>query len=156
MARIYLCISDSRVSAKNLKTGAALDAPAMVALTGKEKQPRLLAAGQEAADMPVLDGMWKVRPFDVHPRVLVGDFPATEALLNYALRAVVKKWGVVAPEVFIHVSKPLAGGLSAIERRALMEAAEAAGAKKVVFIGPDAVEGLSQEALEESLRKIKI
>lgn len=113
-----------RLSVRNASTGALFDDEPLIALSD-EPRPRVLAIGTAARAA----GARCVNPFQ-HPRILIADFLVAEVLLKYAYRAVSPHgWLVPSPVAVGHVLERLDGGLSQIERRALMELLEGAGAR---------------------------
>lgn len=67
-----------------------------------------------------------------HPRFLLADFDAAEALLRQAYKQLRESW-VIAPKVSVSVQKPLEGGLSGIDERYLKEIFTHAGAREVLL-----------------------
>jgi len=155
LALIYIKILDRRLYAKNLNTGAVFDEASVVAMRGNATGPRAVIAVGEAANLlTISDDVRKHSPFEDHPRVILDDFEAGSALFKSAIKKVAGR-SFFAPRVIIHVDRTPPGGVSVIERKALMELAQSAGARDVKILLPDAVaqSALSQDALEESLKK---
>lgn len=79
-----------------------------------------------------LDAQAQIRlpsPALSHPRTLMGDFLAIEALLREALARL--KAGLLAPRVLLHLLPDAEGGYTDVEQRAFLEAARGAGAASV-------------------------
>jgi len=108
----------------------ALDEPSVVAIA--ERDNTVVAVGIEARSMigrhpgsiqvirPMRDGV-------------IADYLITEAMLRYFIASVVGRFNVVRPEVMISV--PI--GVTGVERRAVRDAAEAAGARKPAHLIPE-------------------
>jgi rod shape-determining protein MreB len=109
--------------------GIVLNEPSVVALTGDGDKKRVLAVGDEAKVMlgrtpgnidairPLRDGV-------------IADFDVAEAMIKHFIRKVHKRNNFVSPQVIVCVPS----GSTAVERRAIQESAEAAGARKVFLI----------------------
>jgi len=107
--------------------GVVLNEPTVVAVTVDDN--RVVAVGNEAKDMlgrtpgnivatrPMRDGV-------------IADYRITEALLSYFIDRVVGKNRIFKPEVMICVPS----GVTQVERRAVMDATVAAGAKVAYLI----------------------
>jgi rod shape-determining protein MreB len=119
----YLRIDARRLSIRNVRTAQMLDIKPIVVFGARD---RLLAVGEDARET----GARSVRPFE-HPRVVIADYAAAEQLLRYALRRMAGRLGGAKPTLVIHPEIELAGGLSGIETRALVELGAAAGAGAV-------------------------
>ena len=151
--RLLIRIGNNALFVKNLGTGKTFDAPAVIVVARERKSKRVMAVGHEAASWtlaPLEARIVRVAPFDSHPRVLVDDFEAAEILLKHAVRSVASN-SFLMPRAFVQVTKKLDGGVSAIEHRALQEICQQAGIGKVIFLGPDAFEGLSDDEAEKKL-----
>ncbi len=103
--------------------GIVVDEPAVVALANRDNT--VVAVGSEARDMmgrtpgtisvirPMKDGV-------------IADYLVTEAMLRYFLNKVVGRFNIIKPEVMICIP----AGVTSVERRAVADAAEQAGARK--------------------------
>ncbi len=110
--------------------GVVLDEPAVVALT--ERDNTVVAVGNQARAMigrhpgtiqvirPMRDGV-------------IADYLITEAMLRYFITRVVGRFNPIRPEVMICV--PV--GVTGVERRAVSDAAEAAGARRPAHLIPE-------------------
>ncbi len=110
--------------------GITLDEPSVVAIDiSARRKRRVLAVGKEAKGMvgktpghimatrPLRDGV-------------IADFSIAEEMIKYFIRRVHKRRGFFRPEVIICVPS----GSTAVERRAIQEAALSAGARRVGLI----------------------
>ena len=110
--------------------GIVLNEPSVVAVKkGEMGGSKILAVGKEAklmlgrtpgnivATRPMKDGV-------------IADFEVTEAMLRYFIRKVYGRRRLVRPRIIIGV--PI--GITQVEKRAVRESAESAGAREVYFI----------------------
>lgn len=109
------------------KKGIVINEPTVVAISLEDN--RVLAVGQEAKEMlgrtpetiiasrPMKDGV-------------IADYRVTEAMLRYFINKALGKVRFFRPEVMISVP----GGITSTERRAVIDAAVAAGAKSAFVI----------------------
>ena len=111
--------------------GIVLNEPSMVAIRkGDQRVSKVLAVGKEAKEMlgrtpsdivvirPMADGV-------------IADFDSTEIMLKYFIRKVHKRRSLVRPRIMISVPS----GVTPVEKRAVRESAESAGAREVFLIG---------------------
>ena len=110
--------------------GIVLNEPTMVAVRkGDQRISKVLAVGKEAKEMlgrtpsdiavirPMADGV-------------IADFDSTEIMLKYFIRKVHKRRSLVRPRIIISVPS----GVTPVEKRAVRESAESAGAREVFLI----------------------
>ena len=110
--------------------GIVLNEPSVVAIqTGQRAKNRILAVGLEAKNMlgrtprnivairPIADGV-------------IADFEITEAMLRYFIRRVHNRRIFVRSRIVIAVPS----GITQVEKRAVRESAESAGAREVYLI----------------------
>lgn len=109
------------------KKGVVINEPTVVAIAIDDN--KVLAVGQEAKDMlgrtpetivasrPMKDGV-------------IADYRVTEAMLRYFINKALGNMRFFRPEVLISVP----GGITSTERRAVIDAAQAAGAKNAYVI----------------------
>lgn len=109
------------------KKGIIANEPSVVAIEVKEK--KVLAVGNEAREMlgrtpetiiahrPLKDGV-------------IADYRSTEAMLKYFMNKASGRFNIFRPEVMIAVP----AGITSTERRAVIEAAQKAGAKRTYLI----------------------
>ena len=104
--------------------GVVLIEPSVVAVTLAEN--KILAVGQEAKEMTgrTPDTIRIYRPLRDG---VIADYRVTEAMLRYFVRKVVKTFRFLKPELLIGVP----AGITSTEKRAVIEAGMAAGAKGV-------------------------
>lgn len=126
-----LCIqlSPERVIIRNLKTGTTLNEVAELAVGEPGGKLAVLGVGAQAgAAAAAVPGARVVRPF-AHPRTLVSDFSAAEALLRALVKqALGKGLLAVSPVVVMHPMGSPEGGFTLVELRAIRELALGAGA----------------------------
>ncbi|MBW2367047.1 MAG: rod shape-determining protein [Deltaproteobacteria bacterium] len=110
--------------------GIVLDEPSVVAVRMDDRmKSRVLAVGSEAKKMlgrtpgnivatrPMRDGV-------------IADFDVTEAMLSYFIRKVHNRRKLVRPRIIVAVPS----GITQVEKRAVRESAESAGARDVFLI----------------------
>lgn len=68
-----------------------------------------------------------------HPRMLIGDFTVAEMALSAVLSEAKGSCFVLKTNVLIHPLENIAGGLTQVEERVLLELAKMAGASKVIL-----------------------
>ncbi|MDE1153463.1 MAG: rod shape-determining protein [Micavibrio sp.] len=146
-AKFLIRISADRLYAKNLQNGQVFDEAAMVAFADSTKKTAIAISDASARADAVY--VW---PFREHPRLLLSDFTAAEALLKYAVRRLTPSLSLFAPDFIVEVTRPLEGGIGAIELRALEELCQAAGARRMLYLAPGAMNGLTPEEAEQKLR----
>jgi rod shape-determining protein MreB len=111
--------------------GIVLNEPSMVAVRkGDQRASKVLAVGKEAKEMlgrtpsdiavirPMADGV-------------IADYDSTEIMLKYFIRKVHKRRSFIRPRIMISVPS----GVTPVEKRAVRESAESAGAREVFLIG---------------------
>ena len=109
--------------------GVVLDEPSVIAISESSGKPRVLSVGQEAKRMvgrtpghihvirPLRDGV-------------IADFDVAQEMIKYVIRRVHNRRNFVMPRIVISVPS----GSTPVERRAIREAAEVAGARRVFLI----------------------
>ena len=109
--------------------GIVLNEPSVVAMTTSRGRRQVLAVGEEAKQMigrtpgnieaisPMRDGV-------------IADFDVAEEMIKHFIRRVHQRKGFASPRMIICVPS----GSTAVERRAIQESAEAAGARRVFLI----------------------
>ena len=104
-----------------------LNEPSVVAVDRETK--KVLAVGKEAKDMigKTPDHIIAVRPLR---EGVIADYDITEAMIKFFIRKVFGEFPLFLPEVMICVPIEVTG----VEKRAVLEAAIAAGAKKAYLI----------------------
>lgn len=109
------------------KEKIVLNEPSVVAVDRATK--KVLAAGKEAKDMlgKTPDNIIAIRPLK---EGVIADYDVTEQMLNYFIKKVFGRFNIFLPEVMICVPIEVTG----VEKRAVLEAALSAGAKRAYII----------------------
>jgi rod shape-determining protein MreB len=109
--------------------GIVLNEPSVVAIADIKDRRRVVAVGNEAKLMlgRTPGGIHAIRPLRDG---VIADFEVAEEMIKYFIRKVHKRRSFVSPQVIICVPS----GSTAVERRAIQEAAESAGARHVFLI----------------------
>ncbi len=107
--------------------GIVVDEPAVVALAIRDNT--VVAVGKDARDMMgrTPDTISVIRPMKDG---VIADYLITEAMLRYFLKRVVGRLNIIKPEVMICIP----AGVTSVERRAVADAAEQAGARRPVSL----------------------
>lgn len=109
--------------------GIVANEPSVVAIRNGRDTPRIVAVGAEAKHMfgrtPV--GISAVRPLKDG---VIADFEITEEMLRYFIQRVHKRKTLVRPRVIVSV--PF--GITEVEKRAVIESAQSAGAREVFLV----------------------
>jgi rod shape-determining protein MreB and related proteins len=109
--------------------GIVLNEPSVVALAEIRGRKQVLAVGEEAKQMlgRTPGSIAAVRPLRDG---VITDFAAAEEMIKHFIRKVHNRRGFVAPMAVVCVPS----GATTVERRAIQESAESAGARKVLLI----------------------
>ena len=109
------------------KRGIIINEPSVVAVSKIDQS--ILAVGKEAKDMlgRTPDSILARRPLRDG---VIADYKTTEAMLRYFINKALGGWRLFRPEVMLAVP----GGITSTERRAVIDAALAAGAKTAYII----------------------
>ena len=109
--------------------GVVLDEPSVVAITDEKGKSRILAVGEQAKRMigRTPGNIRAVRPMRGG---VIADFMIAEELIKHLIREVHNRGQFTSPRVIVTVPS----GSTAVERRSVREAAEAAGARQVFLI----------------------
>lgn len=109
------------------RRGIVINEPSVVAISKLEK--KVLAVGKEAKDMlgRTPDTIVALRPLKDG---VIADYRVTEAMLRYFINKSVSGVRLFRPEVMVSVP----GGITSTERRAVIDATLAAGAKAAYII----------------------
>ena len=109
--------------------GVVLNEPSVVSIVNSQGRKQVLAVGEEAKQMlgrtpghieairPLRDGV-------------IADFEVAEEMIKHFIRKVHNRRSFASPQVIVCV----ASGSTAVERRAIQESAESAGARRVFLI----------------------
>lgn len=109
--------------------GIVLNEPSVVALAESAGRRQILAVGEEAKRMVgrTPGNIHAIRPMKDG---VIADFEVAEEMIKYFIRAVHNRRSFVSPQIVIcipHIA-------TAVERRAIQESAECAGARRVFLI----------------------
>lgn len=109
--------------------GIVLDEPSVVATTTNKGKRQVLAVGNEAKQMVgrTPGNIQAIRPLR---EGVIADFEVAEEMIKHFIRKVHNRRSFVAPQIIICVPS----GSTAVERRAIQEAAESAGGRRVFLI----------------------
>jgi rod shape-determining protein MreB len=110
--------------------GIVLNEPSVVAMVnGNGNGKKILAVGKEAKSMlgRTPENVTAIRPM---MDGVIADFEVAEAMLGYFIRKVHARSRLVRPRTIIGVPS----GITQVEKRAVLESAESAGAREVLFI----------------------
>lgn len=110
--------------------GICINEPSVVAMRyDKHGQQRILAVGQEAKDM-VGKTPGNIRAIRPMKDGVIADFEVTEMMIRYFIEKAHNRKGFFSPRIIICVPY----GLTPVERRAVKDSAENAGARYVYLI----------------------
>ena len=109
--------------------GIVLNEPSVVAIAEVRGKKQVLAVGEEAKQMlgRTPGNIRAIRPLRDG---VIADFEVAEEMIKYFIRKVHNRRSFASPQVIVCVPS----GSTAVERRAIQESAESAGARKVWLI----------------------
>ena len=109
--------------------GIVMNEPSVVAIATKSGKPQILAVGEQARQMlgKTPESIRAIRPMR---KGVIGDFEAAQAMASYFIKQAQRKRGFRRPRVVISTPH----GATPVERRAIREACEGAGASQVFLI----------------------
>tara|TARA_A100001011_G_scaffold123057_1_gene129882 strand:- start:500 stop:1537 length:1038 start_codon:yes stop_codon:yes gene_type:complete len=109
--------------------GIVVNEPSVVAMTTHRGKTHVLAVGDDAKQMlgKTPGNIKAIRPMSDG---VIADFEVAEEMIKHFIRKVNSGSGLASPQVVICVPS----GATAVERRAIQESAEAAGARRVFLI----------------------
>ena len=109
--------------------GIVLDEPSVVAFINRKGRKQMLAVGDEAKRMlgRTPGNIEAIRPLRDG---VIADFEVAEEMIKHFIRKVHRRRSFAGPQIAISVPS----GATAVERRAIREAAESAGARRVFMI----------------------
>lgn len=109
--------------------GIVLDEPSVVALATRKGKKQVLAVGDEAKRMRgrTPGNIEAIRPLRDG---VIADFEVAEEMIKHFIRKVHNRRSFASPQVIVCVPS----GSTAVERRAIQESAESAGARRVFLI----------------------
>jgi rod shape-determining protein MreB len=107
--------------------GIVIDEPSVVAI--QRSTSKVIAIGTDAKEMldRTPEDIFTVRPLKDG---VIADFSITQVMLKYFIKKAVKTFQLIKPVVVIGIPSKV----TAVEKRAVEDAAEAAGAKKAMLI----------------------
>ena len=121
-----IVLNEPSVVAVRKGTNTVLNNGEAVGLVAREMLGK--TPGSISAIRPLKDGV-------------ISDFEITEAMLGYFIKKVHGRGGLVRPRVVIAVPS----GITAVERRAVIDSAERAGARKVYLVNEPMAAGIGAE-----------
>src|SRR5438105_7527677 len=109
--------------------GIVLNEPSVVAIASVRGKKQVLAVGEEAKQMlgRTPGNISAIRPLRDG---VIADFEVAEEMIKHFIRRVHNRRGFASPMIVVCVPS----GSTAVERRAIQESAESAGARKVLLI----------------------
>jgi rod shape-determining protein MreB and related proteins len=109
--------------------GIVLDEPSVVAIADVRGRKHVLAVGEEAKQMlgRTPGNISAIRPLR---EGVIADFEVAEEMIKHFIRRVHNRRGFASPLILVCVPS----GSTAVERRAIQESAESAGARRVLLI----------------------
>ncbi len=109
--------------------GIVLNEPSVVAIVESNGKKRVLAVGNEAKLMVgrTPGNIQAIRPLR---EGVIADFEVAEEMIKYFIKRINKRHKIISPQVIICVPS----GSTAVEKRAIQESSESAGARKVFLI----------------------
>ncbi len=109
--------------------GIIVNEPSVVAVINSRGSRKVLAVGQEAKEMlgKTPGNIEAIRPMRDG---VIADFDITEAMLRYFIQKAHKRKSFIKPRIIICIPT----GITPVEKRAVKEAAESAGAREVYLI----------------------
>ncbi|MDE1153760.1 MAG: rod shape-determining protein [Micavibrio sp.] len=109
--------------------GIVLNEPSVVAITVVQGRRRVLEVGEEASKMigRTPGNIMAIRPLR---EGVIADFEVAQEMIRHFIRKVHNRRNFVSPQMIISVPS----GSTPVERRAIQEAAESAGARRVALI----------------------
>jgi len=128
--RIGIDLGTANVLVYERGRGVIVNEPSVVALAVREN--RIVAVGNDARAMlgRTPDGISIIRPMR---EGVIADYTITEAMLRYFIQKVCGRFRLQAPEVVICIP----AGSTSVERRAVRDAAEQAGARRPANLVPE-------------------
>ena len=129
--------------------GVVLDEPSVVAMAEVRGRTQVLAVGEEAKVMlgKTPGNIRAIRPM---ADGVIADFEVAEEMIKHFIRKVNGRMSFASPQVIICVPS----GSTAVERRAIQESAEAAGARRVFEQGDLAAQYVSESHLPRGCRPL--
>ena len=107
--------------------GVIINEPSVVAISVEDN--KILAIGNEAKEM-IGRTPDAIKAYQPMRDGVIADYRVTEAMLRYYIRKALGKWNLFRPEVMVSVP----AGVTSTERRAVVEAATKAGARRAYVV----------------------
>ena len=109
--------------------GVVLNEPSVVAIADVKGKKHVLAVGEEAKQMlgRTPGNITAIRPLRDG---VIADFEVAEEMIKYFIRKVHNRRSFASPQIIVCVPS----GSTAVERRAIQDSAESAGARRVLLI----------------------
>ena len=109
--------------------GVVLNEPSVVAIADVKGKKHVLAVGEEAKQMLgcTPGNITAIRPLRDG---VIADFEVAEEMIKYFIRKVQNRRSFASPQIIVCVPS----GSTAVERRAIQDSAESAGARRVLLI----------------------
>ena len=109
--------------------GVVLNEPSVVAIADVKGKKHVLAVGEEAKQMlgRTPGNITAIRPLRDG---VIADFEVAEEMIKYFIRKVQNRRSFASPQIIVCVPS----GSTAVERRAIQDSAESAGARRVLLI----------------------
>ncbi|MGC4045229.1 MAG: rod shape-determining protein [Armatimonas sp.] len=133
--RILLRLERQKIHIQVVGQSEALTEDAVLAVNITSR--KVVGVGTGALSWKGMADFQTVWPFE-HPRVIVDDWDAARFLLTELIARTCPR-NILKPEVVLQVVTPLEGGLCPIEKRALLQLLEAAGANEGVVFESDTI-----------------
>ncbi|MSQ09718.1 MAG: rod shape-determining protein [Dehalococcoidia bacterium] len=128
--RIGIDLGTANVLVYERGKGVVVNEPSVVALAVRKNT--IVHVGNDARSMlgRTPDGISIIRPMR---EGVIADYTITEAMLRHFIQKVCGRWRLSAPEVVICIP----AGATSVEKRAVRDAAESAGARKPAHLIPE-------------------
>ena len=128
--KFYVRLSPSHLSVRNTDNSRTVDGTPLLAIDTRGNR-KIIALGDEATQHMNDPTVLVLNPFN-HPRTLISDFTAAEALLKGFVKKLLEQasWFQPAPVIIMHPCVNPEGGFTQVELRALHELCLGAGASK--------------------------
>jgi len=127
--KLYIELSDTSIKVTNLRTGNSYeDKPLIVVEHDKKGREEIVAIGKNASIYPNA-----INPFS-HPRVIIDNFKIAGLILRHAFEEATQKKAFFAPIAIVNVTKHFDTPLSEIEKIALCELCQEAGARETMIL----------------------
>jgi rod shape-determining protein MreB len=127
--KLHIQLSDKNLKVTNLKTGYTYEDKPLIAIERDKKgREDIVAIGKNASIYPDA-----INPFS-HPRVIIDNFKIAGLILRHAFEEATQKKAFFAPIAIVNVTKHFDTPLSEIEKIALCELCQEAGARETMIL----------------------